>query len=58
MTTIRIKNSYLCHVTKLMTSSGLFQKEKYFYAFDQCFRQFLDKALQNPDVKELSLSIP
>ena len=22
------KNSYLCHVTKLMTSSGSFQKEK------------------------------
>ena len=32
-----------------MTSSGLFQKKKYLYAFDQCFRPFLDKALQNPE---------
>ena len=24
------KNSYLCHVAKFMTSSGLFQKEKEF----------------------------
>ena len=36
-----------------MTSTGLFQltsnRKKYFYAFDQCFRQFLDKALQKPE---------
>ena len=47
------KNSYLCHVTKLMTSSGSFQLtsnwKKYFYAFDQCFGQFLDKALKKPE---------
>ena len=42
------KNSYLCRVTELMTSSGTFQltgnRKKYFY--DQCFRQFLDQVLQ------------
>ena len=47
------KNSYLCHVTKLMTSSVSFQltsnRKNYFYAFDQCFRQFPDKALQKPE---------
>ena len=47
------KNTYLCHVTKLMTSSGSSQltgnRKKYFYAYDQCFRQFLDKALQKPE---------
>ena len=44
------KINYLCHVTNLMTSSGSFQltsnQKKYFYAFDQYFRQSLDKALQ------------
>ena len=49
MANSKIQNSYLCHVTKLMTSLGSFQKEKYFYAFDQCFRHVLDKALQNPE---------
>ena len=47
------KNSYLCCVTKLMTSSGSFQltsnRKKYFYAFDEFFLQFLDKALQKPE---------
>ena len=47
------KNTYLCHVTKLMTSSCSSQltsnRKKYFYAYDQCFRQFLDKALQKPE---------
>ena len=47
MANSKIKNSYLCHVTKLMTSSGLFQKENYFYVFDQCFWHVLDQALQN-----------
>ena len=36
-----------------MTPSVPFQltgnRKKYFYAFDKCFRQFLDKALQKPD---------
>ena len=32
-----------------MTSSGSFQKEKYFYTFDQCFQHVLDKALQNSE---------
>ena len=53
MAIITIQNSYLCHVTKLMTSSGLFQltsnRKKYFHASDQCFRYFLDKALQKPE---------
>ena len=47
-------------MTKLITSSGSFQltsikEEKYFYAFDKCFRQFLDKALHKTGkyVKEL-----
>ena len=57
---LKSKNSYLCHVTKLMTSSGLFQltsyRKKYFYAFDQCFRQFPDKA--GKYVRELFLSFP
>ena len=47
------KNSYLCHVTESMTSSGSFHlignRKKYFYAFDQLFLQFLDKALQKPE---------
>ena len=47
------KNSYLCDVTKLMVSSGPFQltgnRKKYFYAFDQYFQQFPDKALQQPE---------
>ena len=37
-------------MTKLMMPSGSFQltsnMEKYFYAFDQYFRQFPDEALQ------------
>ena len=36
-----------------MTSSGSSQltgnRKKYFYAYDQCFQQFLDKALQKPE---------
>ena len=54
------KNIYLCHVTKLTMSLAHFKRQKYFYAFDQCFRQFLDKALQitRKYVLELSLSFP
>ena len=48
------KNSHFCYVTKLITSSGLFQltsnMKKYFYVCDQCFRQFLDKALQKQEI--------
>ena len=43
----------MCQVTKLMMPSGSFQltsnRKKYFYEFDQCFRQFLDKALRKPE---------
>ena len=50
---LKSKNSYLYHVTKLMTSSGSFQltsnRKNNFYAFDQCFRQSLGKALQKPE---------
>ena len=55
-------NSYLCHVTKFMTSSDSFQltsnRIKYLYAFAQCFRQFLVKATTKirKYVKELSLA--
>ena len=51
-------------IINLMTSSGSFQlssnRKKYFHAFDQCFRQFLDTALQKAEiyVKELPLSFP
>ena len=45
------KNSYLCHVTEIMTSSASFKwtgkRKKCFHAFGQCFQLSLDKTLQN-----------
>ena len=43
-----------------MTTSGAFQltnnRKRYIYAFDQCFRQFLDKALQNRKICHKAIS--
>ena len=53
MTIVKIQNSYLCHVTKLMTLPGSFQKsgkrKMSFHAFGQCFQLFIDEALQNSE---------
>ena len=53
---LRSKNSYLSYMSKLMTSSGSFQltgnTKKYFYAFDQCVRQFLDEMISKLPINE------
>ena len=47
---LKSKNSYLCHLIKLMTSSGSFKRTSKrimsVRAFGQCFRPFLEIALQ------------
>ena len=60
MANSKIQNSYLCHVTKLMTSSDSFKKEKVLLCilpmFSTCSRQ--STAKHGKYVKELSLSFP